>query len=458
MVFSLARTVSLQRKRKDLRPAKGWLVGAAIAGFALSAQAQSLVDFTESAQSYDATWQSKRAELDAAISRSAQAKAGLLPQVGLQASSQYSESRVRGDFPTTALHMRQDQLALQAKQPLYAPANLITYAQGTRNVDLIEAQVRATQQELLVRVAQAYFQLLTANDTLRLVQAQKRAVIEQFEFAQRNFEIGTATITDSREAQARLDLVQAQEIATENDVRVAKADLEQLTGSEIRGLWHMKQPFQNPAADLPPLATWLEEALTSNPYLQQNQIALDMAQLETEKAYAGHKPTVDLQASYANQRNPDGSANVPLSHRATSGSVGIVLNVPLFAGFSVQNRVKETLSLEEKAAADWEASRRKISQTVRSAFYGVDSAARQVQALEAAVASSQSSLEANQLGYEVGVRINMDVLNAQSQLFQSQKELSQARYQLLLGFLQLKQATGNLSMQDVHRINALLTP
>ncbi|WP_312567777.1 TolC family outer membrane protein [Comamonas sp.] len=431
---------------------------ALLAGAPVAVQAQSLVQLTEQAQAYDAAWQSARAQLDATISKGAQAKAGLLPQVGIQAGSQYSETRVRGSFPTQQLDARQDSASLQAKQPLYNPANLATYRQGERNVDLAYAQVDAASQDLLVRSARAYFQVLAALDTLHLVQAQKRAVAEQYEYAKRNFEIGTATVTDSREAQARFDLVRAQEIATENDLRVAQAALEQLVGVAGAAPWPLAQPVRLPELLPNDLQTWLDTAQTDSPLIRQALIAVDMSQLETDKAYAGHKPTVDLQASYGTQRNPDGSLTLPMRNNSTVGTVGVVMNIPLFAGFAVQNRVKETLSLEEKARADLEDAKRQVNQAVRTAFLGVQSGYGQVQALEAAVASSQSALEANLLGYEVGVRINMDVLNAQSQLYQSQKDLAQARYNLLVGQLQLRQAAGNLRMQDVHSINAVLSP
>jgi outer membrane protein len=283
-------------------------------------------------------------------------------------------------------------------------------------------------------------------------------VSEQLAFAQRNFEIGTATVTDSREAQARFDLVRAQEMAADNQLRVSQAALEQLVGVAGATPWPLAQPVRLPTLAPADLASWLALAADRSPLVRQAQIALDVAQLETDKAQAGHKPTVDLQASYGTQRNPDGTAAMRYPNNATVGTVGVVMNIPLFAGFAVQNRVKETLSLEEKARADLEDARRQVAQAVRTAFFGVQSATGQVQALEAAVASSQSALEANKLGYEVGVRINIDVLNAQSQLYQSQKDLAQARYNLLLGHLQLRQAAGNLDMQDVHAINQLLSP
>ncbi|CAB5650561.1 TolC family outer membrane protein [Comamonas aquatica] len=443
----------------SFHPALRGVAAAVLASGWLSlAQAQSLVQLTEQAQTYDAAWQSARAQLDATISKGAQAKASLLPRIGIQAGSQYSETRVRSDFPAARLDARQDSASLQAQQPLYNPANLVTYRQGQRSVDLAYAQVDAAAQNLLVRAAQAYFQVLTAQDTLQLVQAQKRAVSEQLAFAQRNFEIGTATVTDSREAQARFDLVRAQEIAADNQLRVNQAALEQLVGVAGASPWPLAQPVRLPTLVPADLASWLALAADHSPLVRQAQIALDVAQLETDKAQAGHKPTVDLQASYGTQRNPDGTAAMPYRNNATVGTVGVVMNIPLFAGFAVQNRVKETLSLEEKARADLEEARRQVAQAVRTAYFGVQSATGQVQALEAAVASSQSALEANKLGYEVGVRINIDVLNAQSQLYQSQKDLAQARYNLLVGHLQLRQAAGNLDMQDVHAINQLLSP
>ena len=443
----------------SFRPALRCVAAAVLASGWLSlAQAQSLVQLTEQAQTYDAAWQSARAQLDATISKGAQAQAGLLPRIGIQAGSQYSETRVRSDRPIPPLDARQDSASLQAQQPLYNPANLVTYRQGQRSVDLAYAQVDAAAQNLLVRAAQAYFQVLTAQDTLQLVQAQKRAVSEQLAFAQRNFEIGTATVTDSREAQARFDLVRAQEIAADNQLRVSQAALEQLVGVPGACPWPLAQPVHLPTLAPADLASWLALATDHSPLVRQAQIALDVAQLETDKAQAGHKPTVDLQASYGTQRNPDGTAAMPYRNNATVGTVGVVMNIPLFAGFAVQNRVKETLSLEEKARADLEDARRQVAQAVRTAYFGVQSATGQVQALDAAVASSQSALEANVLGYEVGVRINIDVLNAQSQLYQSQKDLAQARYNLLVGHLQLRQAAGNLDMQDVHAINQLLSP
>lgn len=460
MVVSLG-----QHTQFAIRQACAALIAAAAVGSSGTALAQSLVQLTEQAQAHDAIWQSARAQLDAAISKGAQAKAGLLPQVGLQAGAQYSDSRSRFDMAGVSgqsnLGAKQYSAAIQATQPLYNPGNYATYKQGQRSVDLAYAQLESTAQALLIRTAQAYFSVLSAQDTLRLVQAQKVAVAEQLKFAQRNFEIGTATITDAREAQARFDLVRANEIAATNELAISQYALDQLVGQSNTMPWGLAKDVTLPSLSPSEFASWLAVAEDMHPSIRQARIALDIARLETDKAQAAHQPTVDLQASYGTQRNPDGIASATAGMhniRSNVGTVGVMVNIPLFAGFAIQNRVRETLSLEEKAAADLEDVRRQVSQAIRTAMLGVQSATGQVQALEAAVLSSQSALDANKMGYEVGVRINVDVLNAQSQLFQAQKDLAAARYQLLLGHLQLRQAAGNLSMQDVHSVNELLAP
>jgi outer membrane protein len=169
----------------------------------------------------------------------------------------------------------------------------------------------------------------------------------------------------------------------------------------------------------------------------------------------GHKPTLDLNASLGLNRN-EGTAANPNTTRSNSGTIGLAFNWPLFAGFAVQNRIKETLALEDKARADLDVAKRTVAQATRAAFFGVQSGLSSVKAFEAAEFSSQSALDANKLGYQVGVRINIDVLNSQSQLFQTKRDLAKARYDVLLGGLKLKQANGTLKPDDIAAVNALL--
>ncbi len=442
-------------------------LGLALGSAALApVQAQSLVELLNAARSYDAPWQSAKAQLDASVARADQARAGLLPSAALSGSVSRAHNELSAStLPSRATSgMTTQSVGINASQPLYRPANRIALQQGLHGVDLARAQLDAATQDLLVRVSQGYFDVLAAQDTLTFVQAQKAAVSEQLAAAKRNFEVGTSTVTDSREAQARFDLVRAQEIAAENDLRVKNLALDQLVGKDAT----QPLPLATPLPPLPLLAlepdnvaAWVQQAqdATTQPLLRQAAIALAVAELETQKAQTGHLPTVDLQAGYNVQRSPNGTMTLPgVNSRVNNASIGVALNLPLFAGFAVQNRVKETLALQDKARADLDDLRRTLAQNTRAAFYGVQSGQGQVKALEAAELSSQSALEANQLGYQVGVRINIDVLNAQSQLYQTKRDLAQARYNLLLGKLKLRQAAGTLTEADVQAINALLQP
>jgi outer membrane protein len=418
------------------------------------ARAESLLELYESARAYDATWQSAKAQYDATLFRAEQARAGVLPTANLGAG--LSRSDFENTVPQVDRGITSQNATLSAAQPLYRPANYATYLQGRRQAELAQAQLASASHDLIIRVSQAYFDVLAAQDTLAFVQAQKTAVAEQLASAKRNFEVGTSTITDTREAQARYDLVIAQEIAAENDLRVKKLALDALVGKpDVK-----PNPLALPATVPPPepadVNVWVHQGEENSPAIQQAKTAVEIAQLETEKAKAGHKPTLDLTASYNVTRNPSGSTTVGTSTRSNNASVGLSFNLPLFAGFATENRIRETLSLEEKSQADLEANRRTIAQAIRTAFFGLVSGQGQVKALEAAEASSLSALDANRLGYQVGVRINIDVLNSQSQLYQTKRDLAQARYNVLLGHLKLRQAAGTLLPEDLARLNALL--
>lgn len=437
------------------RSALGRAALAALFSFAAAgAQAQNLVELYESARSFDAGYLSARSQFDANLARAEQARAGILPQAGLSAGANWGNVDTAGMGSSRSVNNQN--VTLSASQPLYRPANTLAYQQGQLSVDVARAQLEAAEQDLVLRTTSAYFDVLAAIDTLAFVQAQKSAVSEQLASAKRNFEVGTTTITDSREAQARFDLVLAQEIAAENDLRVKRLALDQLVGKN--GV--MPRPLAVPVA-LPAISpadpeAWVAQAETSHPTILQATQGLEIAKLETRKAEAGHKPTLDLVGQYQVARGPSTMFPTAGNVRTNTASVGVQFNMPLFAGYAIQNRVKETLALEEKARTDLEAARRGVTQATRSAYFGVLSGQGQVKALEAAEASSQSALEANQLGYQVGVRINIDVLNAQSQLFQTKRDLAQARYNVLLGQLRLKQASGQLTPADLQAINALL--
>ena len=426
----------------------------ALLGVATGAQAQSLVEVYEAARGFDATYLSARSQFDASVARADQARAGLFPQVGLGAGANWTNrnSSVASLDGTT----NSQAVTLSASQPLYRPVNRITNDQGQLSVDIARAQLLQAEQDLIVRTTQAYFDVLAAEDTLAFVRAQKTAVSEQLASAKRNFEVGTTTVTDSREAQARFDLTTAQEIAAENDLLVKKLALDQLVGTANVAPRPLAAPLVLPPVSPADPQLWVSEAQARNLTVLQAQTALEIAQLETRKAEAGHLPTLDLIGQYQVARGPSGTPAIPGTVRNNNATVGLQFNLPLFAGYAIQNRVKETLALEEKSRTDLEAARRAVAQATRSAYFGVLSGQSQVKALEAAEASSQSALDANQLGYQVGVRINIDVLNAQSQLFQTKRDLAAARYNVLLTGLRLRQASGQLVAADLQPIGALL--
>ncbi len=441
----------MRRVRHSLLAATGIALAAT-----LPAHAQSLVALYESARAFDATYQGARAQYEATNARAAQAKAGLLPQVGLQAAASRTEARIRTDQGTGSRDFNTQQAGVQAVQPLYRPANWATYEQGKRQYDIASAQLALAEQDLIVRVSQAYFDVLGSQDSLALVRAQKAAVAEQRAAAQRNFDVGNATITDTREAQARYDLVLAQEIAAENELQVRKIVLDQLVGRSGTTPWPLAAPARLPVPALAGAEAWVAQAEDGHPAIAQARLALDVAGLEIDKAKAGHKPVVDATASYGVQNNPQGLIDSTLRTRVKQSYVGVQLTLPLFAGFAVENRVRETIALEDQARAQLDATRRNVTQATRAAYLGLVAGANQVKALESAEASSQSALDANRLGYQVGVRINIDVLNAQSQLFQTRRDLALARYNVLLGHLKLRQANGSLRPEDLQPIEATL--
>jgi outer membrane protein len=438
----------IQRNRKTL------VIAISSALLAMSAQAQNLVELYDSARAFDAVYQSAKLQYDANLARADQARAGILPTAGLNVGA--SRTSFDNNNPVVDRSFSTQNATITASQPLYRPANWATYEQGLKQVDLAKAVLDAADQDLIVRTSQAYFDVLAAQDTLTFVKAQKAAVAEQLASAKRNFEVGTSTITDSREAQARFDLVTAQEISADNDLRVKKLALDTLvgkTGAQPKGL---VVPVALPPVVPQDVNIWVDQSALVHPAVRQAQNSLEIAELEVNKAEAGHKPTLDVNASYNATRNPSGTAQSALNSRSNTATIGLAFNLPLFAGFATQNRIKETLSLKDKAQTDLEGARRNVALATRTAYFGVQSGQGQVKALEAAELSSQSALDANKLGYQVGVRINIDVLNSQSQLFQTKRDLAKARYDVLLGGLRLRQASGTLTPTDLLIINSLL--
>ena len=416
-----------------------------------AADAQSLQELYDAARAYDATILAARAQAQSAEFKAAQSDALKRPSASLE-----------GAATTTALDLPRvgsgdsNSLGttLRGKYPLFNRTSDVSIAQARKALEVSKADLESAEQDLIVRVAQAYFDVLGAQDTLTTTQASKKAITEQLASAKRNFEVGTATITDTREAQARFDLATAQEIAADNDLRTKRIALDQLVGRPGVAPKPLAVPVVLPQVVPANADEWVTAADSTHPSVRRARVGLDVATLETSKARAADLPTVDAVASAGLTRAGGNLASTPGVSK--SATVGVQLVWPLYTGGATQNRISETLMLEDKSRNDLEAARRGVAQATRVAYFGVQSLRAQVAALEAAEASSKLALEATQLGYKVGVRVNLDVLNSQTQLFTTQRDLAKARYDVMLGGLKLRQASGQLSPGDIDAVNRLL--
>ncbi|MDP4300483.1 TolC family outer membrane protein [Leptothrix discophora] len=445
-------TVTFRRKPLSL------LILAAVHGLGLGllaapAQAENLRELYDIARGYDASYLAALSQAQASRARAEQAESLLRPTVGLSSGV----SRTQTDTPVSGMRgLNTANVGISAVQPLWNQANSASVDKARKSLDLIEADLSTAEQDLIVRVTQAYFDVLGARDTLATAQANKKAISEQLASARRNFEVGTATITDTREAQARFDLATAQEIAADNDLRSKKIALDQLVGKTGIEPAPLLQPVALPTLAGDEVESWVSKAGEA-PSVRKARTAYEIAQLETRRTDAGERPTLDLEGTAGVAHNSGAAANsAGGTGFAKNAKVGLTFKLPLYTGGALQNQVREAVALEEKSRNDLDNARRAVAQATRQVYFGVQSGQAQVSALEAAESSSKLALEATQTGYRVGVRVNLDVLNAQTQLFSTQRDLAKARYDVLVNGLRLRQAAGVLAPQDLDTVNGLL--
>jgi outer membrane protein len=421
--------------------------------------AQDLQTLYGDARGYDAAYLSAKASAASAEFRAAQADALARPSAALQGTAGLNRADPAGKNPATGRDLGADgsystAASVNAKYPLFNKGNKVTIERAYKGLVVAQADVDAAEQDLIVRLALAYFDVLAAQDALGTTRASKAAITEQLASAKRNFEVGTATITDTREAQARFDLATAQEIIADNDLRTKRIALDTLVGRSGVQPKPLLAPVRLPATQPTNAEEWVTGADQQHPTVRRARVGLDVAMLDTEIARAAELPTIDAVGSLS--ANNLYKSNYGSNGFSNNASLGVQLNWPLYTGGATQNKIKETLALEEKSRNDLEAARRGVAQGTRVAFFGVQSGLAQVKALEAAESSSKLALEATQLGYKVGVRVNLDVLNAQTQLFSTQRDVAKARYDVLVGGLRLRQASGQLVPTDIDSVNRLL--
>lgn len=441
---------------------RNWIAIALISAHALApalAHADDLMQVFRDARGYDAQYGAARYALQAGLEKFPQGRALILPTLGMTASGTATNVDIegKGTIAAPSANRNFSTLAYQLTftQPVYRPQNFVQYSQAEYQVKQAEAVFGLAAQDLVVRAAQAYFDVLSSQDTLALVRAQKAAISEQLAQAKRNFEVGTATITDTHEAQARFDLSAAQEISAQNDLEVRRRVLQQLTGKSYDRL----KPLRSDVALAPPvpndMQSWAELAQKQSFQVLAQEAISEIAGLEVKRNRAANFPTVDLVASFG-QTSQTGSTLSPAGSVITPAAIGLQLAIPLYQGGAINSREREAVANFEKSKLDLENSRRSIVLASRQSFLGVINGIAQVKALEAALVSSQSALDSNRLGYEVGVRINIDVLNAQQQLFSTRRDLANARYNTITNYLRLKAAAGGLKEEDIVEVNKAL--
>jgi outer membrane protein len=424
--------------------------------FSLNAQAADLLQVYQQALANDATYASARASAVAGRERITQGRAGLLPSVGITGDITRNDTDFRAwnaNVPSSS-NLRTNEVQVTLQQPLFRWDRWETYQQSKLQQAISEAQYAQAQQDLITRVAQAYFDVLAAQDTLESTRAQKVATTEQLASAKRNFEVGTQTITDTHEAQAAYDLVVSQELAAVNDLENKKTALQAIIGTPPAALATLRSGLALKSPEPINIDQWVSAAENQNYAVAVAQLSLESAKRDISRNRAGHYPTLDLVASSL-RRDVNGQL-LGSSGKTTNNAIGIQYSIPIFNGFAVTSKVRESIALEDKARNDLEANRRNAALLARQNFLGVNTGLAQVKALEAAEVSSNSALESNKLGYQVGVRINIDVLNAQRQLYQTRTDLAKARYNTILAGLKLKAAAGSLREDDLQPINALL--
>ncbi len=424
------------------------------------AHAENLLDIYRLAQENDTAWTAAQANYRANLEKGPQGRSLLLPVVSVNAN--YSRNNVDGtttNLITGGVIQGKDEFnisgyGVQLTQPLFRAANFAAYAQGKISVSQADAELAIARQDLILRTGQVYFDVLAAQDALDFARSEKAAIEGQLQLAQRNFEVGNATVVDVHEARARFDLAAAQEVSADSDLQVKQEALTTLIGQPVIGLTRLTGKIGLPKPDPAEPEQWVKAAADQNLQIKVQEYLHAIANEEVNKSRGGHYPTLDLVASH-NYIDQGGSA-LGVATDNTSNQVGVQLNVPIYQGGYVSSRVREAVARREQSRDALAQAKRQTVRQTREAFLAVTSGAVRVQALEQAQVSSQKALESTLIGYESGVRTGVEVLNSQRELYRTKRDLSQARYTWLLSRLRLKLAAGTLSEADMSEINALL--
>ncbi len=441
---------------------------------ASGAHADDLMQVYQEARASDPTLSGAEATKLATDENVDQARSQLLPQIG--ASLNFTQTRGGDNAPTfirdpndvtgvggtvvngysTTAYSRA--LGATLSQSILDISKWTALKASRYSAQAGAATYDAAQQQLLISVAQTYFNVLTALDALKFATANEKALGRQLEQAQQRFDVGLAAITDVNDAKAQHDQAVASVISNQNNVDQAREAVRQLTNKAPGEFKKLREnlPLDHPTPDDP--NAWVEVALKQNPTLSASALNVDVASANINTARAGHLPTITGQLGYS--RDPrwgdTGSFHNFSGDPKWGSSIGVTLNVPIFSGGFTQSRVRQAIHQRDFSQDQYEFTRRQVEAATRNDFRSVIAGASEVEATKAAVVSAQSSVEATQAGYEVGTRTIVDVLISQQTLLQAQSSYSAARHTYVLNRLLLKQAAGVIEVKDLEAINALL--
>ncbi|MGZ8269687.1 MAG: TolC family outer membrane protein [Methylophilus sp.] len=387
-----------------------------------------------------------------------QGKALYRPTVSFTAGVNNSRTKIRyldSNIQDGSSNFDTYKAGVEARQPIYRKQNLVQMDQAKTQVSQADKQYNLSQQTLILRTTEAYFEVLIAQDKIDLIRAQKAAILSQLDQAKATFEVGTATITDVNEAQARYDLIVAQEIAAVNEHQIAKRAVQAITGEIPETLATVKTDIQVISLQQN-MQDWQEIARQNNLNIQIQQDNLKLAEQEVELKSAGHLPTLDAVASYTDSYTNGSPSVFSTGNELKNATVGLQLEIPIYQGGAVSSQVRQAAYNKQKAQDDLDLARRQTDLETQRTYLNLDTSIAQVKALEQALISSQSQLDSTKLGYEVGVRTSVDVLNAQQQLYSAKRDLLQARYNYLVNIVRLKSASGLVAEADLVEINQQL--
>jgi outer membrane protein len=440
------------------------LIAAAALAFTSQASAVDLLGVYELASTNDPQIQAAERRLEASTYQEAIARASLLPQISASVNRNFGNSQpTLQDLDLPDNDIDSESYGISLRQSIYDDANYGRLTRARSSIAQADAQFDTAWQDFLLRTAQRYFDMLTAIDGLRFAQAEEKALQRQFEQAEQRFEVGLSAVTDFLEARAAWDAARARVIVAENNLENARELLRELTGTVFDDFRPLADEFPLSPPEPAAAAAWVEQALANRPELESARRAVDVVDADLRIARAGHLPTLDLVGSYNRNINNEFVLRDDLQNEIgtvafqnDSWQVGLQLNVPIFSGFSVQSQTRQTRVNREAASFELDSAQRSAVRETENAYRAVIAGIREVEALEQALISAESALEATNAGFEVGTRTIVDVLLAEQRFFQAQRDYSQARHQYIVDSLALKRAAGVLAPEDLEAANQLL--